>query len=164
MVSYICVVLYNLYSSHMYDFTYSPDGPFLFHVMDEESVSWVHPRSQSWSREHRGGIAEGGWVLSSVLRSVSSLRTLLLSPGSQGRASHGSSWWQNLTLGFHSCYWLRSLYRKKNTFLNSRAILTLFLHTLHPLRRRSCQIIRFSNVQASDINALFRAITRGALA
>ena len=113
MVSYICVVLYNLYSSHMYDFTYSPDGPFLFHVMDEESVSWVHPRSQSWSREHRGGIAEGGWVLSSVLRSVSSLRTLLLSPGSQGRASHGSSWWQNLTLGFHSCHWLRSLYRKK---------------------------------------------------
>ena len=53
---------------------------------------------------------------------------------------------------------------KKNTFLNSHAILTLFLHTLHPLRRRSCQIIRFSNVQASDINALFRAITRGALA
>ena len=53
---------------------------------------------------------------------------------------------------------------KKNTFLNSHAILTLFLHTLHPLRRRSCQIISFSNVQASDINALFRAITRGTLA
>ena len=53
---------------------------------------------------------------------------------------------------------------EKNTFLNSHAILTLFLHTLHPLRRRSCQIISFSNVQASDINALFRAITRGALA
>ena len=38
MVSYICVVLYNLHSSHMYDFIYSPDGPFLFHVMNEESV------------------------------------------------------------------------------------------------------------------------------
>ena len=53
---------------------------------------------------------------------------------------------------------------ERNTFLNSHPILTLLLHTLHPLRSINCQIISFLNVQASDINALFRAITLGALA
>ena len=164
MVSYICVVLYNLYSSHMYDFTYSPDGPFLFHVMDEESVSWVHPRSQSWSREHRGGIAEGGWVLSSVLRSVSSLRTLLLSPGSQGWASHRSSQGGRTSLVGFSPATGSGPSTERNTFLNSHPILTLLLHTLHPLRRINYQIIGFLNVQASGIDVLFRDITQGELA
>ena len=53
---------------------------------------------------------------------------------------------------------------ERNTFLNSHPILTLFLHTLHPLRRINCQIISFLNVQASDIYLLFRAITPGGLA
>ena len=51
-----------------------------------------------------------------------------------------------------------------NTFLNSHPILTLLLHTLHPLRSINYQIISFLSVQESDINALFRAITWGALA
>ena len=41
----------------MYDFMGTHDGPFLSHVMDEDSGYRAHPRSQSWSREHRGGIA-----------------------------------------------------------------------------------------------------------
>ena len=53
---------------------------------------------------------------------------------------------------------------ERNTFLNSHPILTLLLYIPHPLRRISYQIISFLNVQASDINALFRAITWGALA
>ena len=53
---------------------------------------------------------------------------------------------------------------ERNTFLNSHAILTLLLHTLHPLRRISCQVISFLNVQASDINVVSSAITWGALA
>ena len=50
---------------------------------------------------------------------------------------------------------------ERNTFLNSHPILTLLLYILHPLRRISCQIISFLNLQASDINALFRAVTTG---
>ena len=146
MVSYICVVLYNLYSSHMYDFTYSPDGPFLFHVMDEESVSWVHPRSQSWSREHRGGIAEGGWVLSSVLRSVSSLRTLLLSCGSW--SSHGG---RTSLLDFSPTPGSGHLYRK--AFLDSHfsgifswhyfCVLCILLGKLSDYQFFECASIRY---------------------
>ena len=44
---------------------------------------------------------------------------------------------------------------ERNAVLDSHPILTLLLHTLHPLRRISCQIISFLNLQASDINALF---------
>ena len=59
MLSYICVVLYNLFytvltciiSLNLHDY------PFLSHIMDEEIGSRAHPKSQSWSREHRVGIA-----------------------------------------------------------------------------------------------------------
>ena len=53
---------------------------------------------------------------------------------------------------------------ERNAFLNYHPFLTLLVHTLYPVIRRSCQIISFLNVQASDIIALFRAITWGALA
>ena len=50
---------------------------------------------------------------------------------------------------------------ERNAVLDSHPILILLLHTLHPLRRISCQTISFLNLQASDINALFRAVTMG---
>ena len=64
----------------------------------------------------------------------------------------------------HSCISVLPLAQvtstERNTFLNSHSILTLLLH---PLRRINCQIIRVLNMQASDINVLFRVVTLGAL-
>lgn len=62
MVSYICVVLYNLfYTVLTYIILLNPhNGPFLSRVMDEEIGSSTHPGSQSWSRGPREGIAGGG--------------------------------------------------------------------------------------------------------
>ena len=148
----------------MYDFTYSHNGPFLFHVMDEESVSRVHPRSQSWSRKHRGGIAgEAGccpryWVLCWAWEHFSCHMVAKVGPVTEvHREAEPHSWILVLPLA-------QVTSTERNTLLNSHPILTLLLYILHPLRRISYQIISFLNVQASDINALFRAITRGALA
>ena len=79
----------------------------------------AHLRSQSWSREHRGAIAGGGCMLPYVLCSVSSLRTLLLSRGSQGGAitqvhsvTKHYSWIPVLLLG-------QFISKERNTFLDS---------------------------------------------
>ena len=62
------------------------DGYFSCQVVDDEIGLSARPRSQSWSREHRGR-CWGGWVQPELLCSVSTLRTvLLLSRGSQGGA------------------------------------------------------------------------------
>ena len=62
------------------------DGYFSCQVVDDEIGLSARPRSQSWSREHRGRWW-GGWVQPELLCSVSTLRTvLLLSRGSQGGA------------------------------------------------------------------------------
>ena len=148
----------------MYDFTYCPDGPFLSHVMDEESVFRVHWRSLSWFREHRGGIVgEAGCcprycVLCRAWEHCSCHMLAKVGPVTEiHRVTEPHSWISVLPLA-------QVTSTERNTFLNSHPILTLLLHTLHSLRRINCQIISFLNVQASDINALFRAITWGALA
>ena len=81
-----------------------------------------------------------------------SLRTLLLSRGSQGgvvtqvhRVTETHSWISVLPLA-------QVTSTERNEVLDSHPILPLFLHTLHPLRRISCQIISFLNLQASGIN------------
>ena len=146
----------------MYDFIYSPDGPFLSHVMDEESVSRVHPRwtgpgSTEGELLREAGCCPRYYVLCRAWEHCSCHLVAKVGPVTE---VHGD---RTSLLDFIPATGSGPS-TEKNTFLNSHAILTLFLHTLHPLRRRSCQIISFFNVQASDINALFRAITRGALA
>ena len=148
----------------MYDFTYSPDGPFLSHAMDEESAFRVHRRSLSWSRKRKGGIAgEAGYcprdcVLHQAWEHCSCHLVAKVGPVTEvHRAIEPHSWISVLPLA-------QVTSTERNTFLNSHAILTLLLHTLHPLRRISCQVISFLNVQASDINVVFSAITWGALA
>ena len=125
--------------------------------MISRTLLMVHFYPMSWMRRVRSEFTEGhwagpwstegellgGWVLSYVLHSVSSLRTLLLSPGSQGWASHRSSQGGRTSLMDFSPATGSSPSTERNTFLNSHPILTLLLHTLHPLRSINCQIIGF---------------------
>ena len=148
----------------MYDFTYCPDGPFLSHVMDKESVSRVHPRSQSWSRKHRGGIAgEAGccpryWVLCWAWEHFSCHMVAKVGPVTEvHKVTEPHSWISVLPLAHVTA-------AERDAFLDLHPILTLFRHTLHHFRKINSQIIRFLNLQAWDINALFRAITPGWLA
>ena len=127
------------------------DCPFLSHVTYEEIGSRAHPRSQSWSREHRGGISgeaeysPGYCVLCRVwehcfFHVVAKVGWSLKFTG-----------WQKLTLGFQSCHWLRSPLQKEMRFL----ILIPSCHyffILCILLGGSCQIISFLNLQASGIN------------
>ena len=132
--------------------------------MDEESGYRAHPRSQSWSRKHRVGIAgEAGcytryWVLCRAWEHCSCHLVTKVGPVTEvHRVTEPHSWISVLPLAQVTC-------TERNIFLNSHSILTLFLHILHPLRRINCQIISFLNVQASGINVLFRDITPGGLA
>ena len=123
--------------------------------MDEESGYRAHPRSQSWSRKHRVGIAgEAGCC---------PRYCVLCQPGNTAPVTWSPRAGDRTSLLDFSPATSSGPSTEGNTFLNFCTILTLFLHTLYPLRRINCQIISFLNVQASDINVLYRAITPGGL-
>ena len=115
--------------------------------MDEESGSRSHLRSWSWSREHRGAIAGGACVLSYVLCSVWSLRTLLLK----------FTGWQNITLGFQSCHWVRLPLQKEildshpswTSFWHCFCILCILLGELSGYHFFECESIRYQCIVES---------------
>ena len=166
MVSYICIVLYHLFytvlacmiSLNLHD------CPFLSQVMDEE----IGP---GLTQGHRAGpgstegelLAESKChprycVLCRAWEHFSCHMVAKVRPVTEvHRVAEPNSYISVLPVA-------QVTSTERNAVLDSHPILTLLLHTLHPLRRISYQIISFLNVQASDINALFRAITRGALA
>ena len=151
MVSYICVVLYNLfYIALMHIISLNPhDCPFLSHVMDEEIGSRTHPRSPG------PGITEGqllgeaeGCPRYCVLCQVwehCSFCHMVAKAGPSPRFTG----WQNISVGFQSCHWLRSpLWKDMTKYLSwfpsqLSIFLTLFLHVLNPLKRTSCQTVNF---------------------
>ena len=89
------------------------DCPFLSHVMYEEIGSRAHPRSQSWSREHRGAVKGEAkshpmyYVLCQVWEHCFFHVVAKMGPSSKFTE------WQNLTLELQSCHWVRSPLQKK---------------------------------------------------
>ena len=166
MVSYICVILHNLFYT-------------VLKCMISLNLLMVHFYPMSWMRRVSSEFTEGHWagpgstkgellreagcclkycVLHQAWEHCSCHVVAKVGPVTEVyRVTEPHSWISVLPLA-------QVTSTERNTFLNSHPILTLLLHTLHPLRSISCQIISFLNVQASDINVVFSAITREALA
>ena len=149
MVSYTCVVLYNLFYTVLICII-SISWWFFFIICHRwgDLFKGSFKVTELVQRAQRGNC----WgKLLQVLCSVLSLRTLLLSCGSQGGdQSLMLTGWQKITGGFQFCHWSGHIYGKKYVYWFSSQLntfLTLFLYTLHLLSRMSCQIIWFLNVQ-----------------
>ena len=99
MVSYVCIVFYSLfYRVCTCMVSLNPDdGYFSCQVVDDEIGLSARPRSQSWSREHRGR-CWGGRVLCQLWKQCSSCH-MVAKVGPSYRVHIA---WQNITLGFQS--------------------------------------------------------------
>lgn len=133
-VSYICVVLYNLF----YIVLTCMISCNLMMVHFYPCNGWgdwvrVHLRS-GWSREYRGAIKSEAkshpmyCVLCQVWEHCFFHVVAKIGPSSKFTE------WQNFTLVLQSCHWVRSPLQEKNTLLDPHPSWSLFLHTLHPLR------------------------------